>query len=118
MTTQPDAAGPTDTERITALEAKTDSIGDKLDAVLAAVSGKTPASSDGAGDGGGQAQPQDAAAEVRRQLEERDRKAAADKAQADADAWKTGVDASLAELREKPPQEPVRRVEQAMWGRR
>jgi len=98
------------------LSQRVDALDGKLDTILAALGGK-PAATGPAGEGG-QAQPQDVAAEVRAQFAERDRKAAADKTQADADAWKTGVDASLAELREKPPQEPVRRVEQAMWGRR
>jgi len=96
------------------LASRVDALDGKLDTILAALGGKP---SDGEG-GGGQAQPQDVAAEVRAQFAERDRKAAEAKTQADADAWKTGVDASLAELREKPPQEPVRAVEQKMWGRR
>ena len=112
--TPPEGAdsAPTNAE----LSQRVDALDGKLDTILAALGWK-PAGQAPAGEGG-QAQPQDVAAEVRAQFAERDRKAAEAKGQADADAWKTGVDQSLAELREKPPQEPVRRVEQAMWGHR
>jgi len=65
--------------------------------------------------------PTDVADEVRRQLEERDR---AERARADQDqaaqsdqAWRAGVDTKLAELTEKPPEAPVRRVEKLLGWR-
>jgi len=98
------------------LSQRVDALDGKLDTILGLLGKReTGQAQDPAAAAG---EPQDVAAEVRAQFAERDRKAAADKTQADADAWKKGVDTSLAELREKPPQEPVRRVEQAMWGRR
>lgn len=64
--------------------------------------------------------PSDVAGEVRKQLDERDKAqqqtAAADQAAAADKEWRTGVDTALAELREKPPEAPVRRVERfAGW---
>ncbi len=65
--------------------------------------------------------PSDTADEVRRQLEERDRaakaKADADQAAATADSWKQGIETSLAELKEKPPEAPARRVEKFLGWR-
>jgi hypothetical protein len=62
-------------------------------------------------------QPSDVADEVRRQFAERDRQQASQQAAAAADDWRKGVDASLAELKEKPPEVPVRRVEKLLGWR-
>lgn len=61
--------------------------------------------------------PTDVADEVRRQFAERDQAAAADQAQTADKDWRAGVDQSLAELREKPPEAPVRRVERLLGWR-
>lgn len=65
--------------------------------------------------------PSDVADEVRRQLEERDQaqqaSAAADQAKTAEQSWRQGVDTKLAELTEKPPEAPVRRVERFLGWR-
>lgn len=65
--------------------------------------------------------PTDVAEEVRRQIAERDQAqasaAAADQAAAAAQSWQQGVDAKLAELTEKTPEAPVRRVERLFGWR-
>lgn len=94
--------------RVGKLEAGQESLSAKLDKVLEALSG------------GGQqddGEPQGApnvAAEIRQQLEERDRKdkaAARDKAREDR---LTAAETKLAELAEKPPGPMPRRVEKIM----
>lgn len=65
--------------------------------------------------------PSDVADEVRRQLEERDQAqqaaAAADQAKTTEQTWRQGVDTKLAELTEKTPEAPVRRVERLLGWR-
>lgn len=105
--------GPTTAE----LAARVDGIDSKLDTVLAAITGKkdgdpkppTP---------GQPEQPTGIADEIRRQLEERDRKTASDKAAADAEEWKAGVTKTLGDLTEQKPEPPQRGIEKLMWGRR
>lgn len=106
---EPAAAGGGDTglgPRVSALEAGQTSISDKLDQVLGFL-GSTP---DKPAEGEPERPEVNIADEIRRQFEERDRKAAKEKPAEPA------APAKAAELAEKPPVAPVRRVTKFMWG--
>lgn len=107
-TTEP--TGPTTAE----LAQRQDALDGKLDQILS-VLGKQPAAKEPATEE--KNPPTSVAEEIRAQLDERDRKAAADKTAADADAWRKGVDEKLAGMGEKAPEPPVRRVEKFMGWR-
>jgi hypothetical protein len=62
--------------------------------------------------------PSGIADEISRQLDERDQRDKAAKADAEHAEWRTGVDKSLADLREQPPEPPQRGIERIMWGKR
>ena len=110
MSETPPESGPTTAE----LAARQDAVEGKLDQILS-VLGKQPAAKEPAGQE--KDPPQSVAEEIRAQLDERDRKAAADKTAADADAWRKGVDEKLAGMGEKQPEPPVRRIEKIMGWR-
>lgn len=111
MTETPPETGPTTAE----LAERQDKLDGKLDQILA-VLGKQPATGkEPAADA--KEPPTSVAEEIRAQLDERDRKAAADKNAADADAWRKGVDEKLAGMAEQSPEPPVRRIEKIMGWR-
>ena len=111
MSETPPETGPTAAE----LAARQDTLDGKLDQILAVLR-KQPAT---AKEPAGQEKdpPTSVAEEIRAQLDERDRKAAADKAAADGDAWRKGVDEKLAGMAEQAPEPPVRRIEKIMGWR-
>jgi hypothetical protein len=98
------------------LKARQDTLDGKLDQILS-ILGKDKGSGPAPAGTGETAAPTSVADEIRAQLEERDRKAAADQDKAGHDEWKTSVDKRLAELAEKPPESPVRRAEKIMGWR-
>ena len=110
MSETPPEGGPTAAE----LAARQDAVEGKLDQILA-VLGKQPAAKEPAA--GAKEPPTSVAEEIRAQLDERDRKQAADKSAADADAWRKGVDEKLAGMGEQAPEPPVRRIEKLMGWR-
>lgn len=109
MSETPPETGPTTAE----LAARQDAVEGKLDQILA-VLGKHDPPKAGAEP---KEPPTSVAEEIRAQLDERDRKAAADKTAADADAWRKGVDEKLAGMGEQAPEPPVRRIEKIMGWR-
>ncbi len=107
---------PSDLEdRVNGLETEQKRQGGLLEQILDRLPGKSgaPASAGTSGD----TAPTSIADEIRAQLEERDRKAAADKDKAGQDEWRQNVDKRLAELAEKPPESPARRAEKIMGWR-
>lgn len=110
-----DGSGALD-ERVGKLEAGQETLSGKLDAILDRLGGGQDGKPAGppAPEGGGG----NVAAEIRQQLEERDRKA-----RAEADSKSTAdrlaaAETKLAELAEKPPQAMPRAVERIMgWTR-
>lgn len=106
--------GSSDTARLDALEAKTDSMSGTLSEVLRILKGTE--------DGGKQPEApapadRDIAAEIRQQLDER---AAAEKSENDKKAGEDRIGAletRVSELAEKPPQPMPRRSTRLMWGR-
>ena len=103
-------------ERVSRLETGQDSLSGKIDQILGILDGS------GGGQTGHDEQPSGAqpniAHEIRAQLDERDRKKAADDtARADADRL-GAVETRLAELAEKPPEPMPSRRERWMWGGR
>jgi hypothetical protein len=114
MSETPPETGPTTAE----LAERQDKLDGKLDQILSVIGGKK----DAPADPGKADPPSTVAEEIRAQLEERDRKAAADKQAADHDSWRKSVDERLAGMAEKPPGEPAPigfkgAVQRAMWGR-
>jgi len=114
MSETPPETGPTTAE----LAERQDQLDGKLDQILAVI-GKKP---DAPAGPEGKDPPGSVAEEIRQQLDERDRKAAADKQAADQDTWRKSVDERLAGMAEKPPGEPAPAglkgaVQRAMWGR-
>lgn len=115
-TTSTETGAPSNAElagRVDALDSKLDSILD----VLKGTEGKAHAAAQQHTEDRLDA-PTSVADEIRRQLEERDRKAASDAAAADQEAWKAGVTKTLGDLTEQKPEPPQRAVEKLMWGRR
>lgn len=111
-------AGPTETQRLDALEAEQKKQGGTLDTILGILQGKKtgtpPAPGPDPGTGGGQTSIAD---EIARQLDERDARDKAAKNDKDQADWRAGVDAKLAGMTESAPEAPVRRIEQRMGWR-
>ena len=110
MSETPPETGPTTAE----LAARQDALDGKLDQILS-VLGKQPDAKEPAADA--KEPPTTVAEEIRAQLDERDRKKAAEQSAADADAWRKGVDEKLAGMAEQAPEPPVRRIEKLMGWR-
>ena len=111
---QPDTSLDT---RVGKLEAGQDSLTAKIDDILGILKGS---GGDGDGDGGHEEQATggtNIAHEIRAQLDDAERKRAAqerDKAHGDRLA---GLEAKITEMSEKPPEAPVKRSTRMMWGR-
>ena len=103
-------------ERVAKLETGQETLSEKVDKILGIVSGHG-----GTEDGGGhEDQPTggtNIAHEIRAQLEERDRKNAADAAERAKSDRLAAAEAKLAELSEKPPEPMPRRIERIMGWR-
>lgn len=112
-------SGPGDglDQRVAKLETGQSTLEDKVDKILGIVSG---GHGEDGGQGGHEEQPSGGptiAHEIRAQLDERDRKAAAEaERQAGSDRL-AAAEAKLAELSEKPPEPMPRRVERIMGWR-
>jgi hypothetical protein len=96
-------------ERVSSLEAGQDSLSGKIDKILGILGGRDSAEHEEQPTGGG-----NVADEIRAQLDERDRKRAADD-QARADSDRLGaIEAKVSELAEKAPEPMPRRIEKFM----
>ena len=100
--------------RVSALETGQQGLSDKIDLVL----GKLSGSSDRTGGRGHEADPtgRSTADEIREQLEERDRRAAAAAREKNSDSRLAGLEETVGRLTEAKPTEPVRKLTKAMWG--
>jgi hypothetical protein len=104
-------------ERVSRLETGQDSLSGKIDQILGILGDGGAGQQQGHDENPSGAQP-NIAHEIRAQLDERDRKKAADDT-ARADADRIGaVETRLAELAEKPPEPMPSRRERWMWGGR
>lgn len=111
-----DAGGTLET-RVGALESGQETMSGKLDQVLSMLGGggKEPAGQP-AQQGGGQ--PEDGIAmEIRKQLDERNAKAAADEEKASTAREVDSLKQQVQQLSERKPEAPVRRVEKLMGWR-
>jgi hypothetical protein len=113
--TPTETSGPTTAE----LAARQDKLDGKLDQILNILGTKEGAAQQTAQRGRETEldAPTTVAEEIRRQIEERDRAAAADKSASETAEWRKGVDAKLAGMAEQAPEPPVRRIEKLMGWR-
>jgi hypothetical protein len=98
-------------KRLDELEARQEGLSDKIDQILGILGGKKPE-----GDPAPDAQPSSIADEIRQQLEAKTRRDADDAEKRGHADELAAIKARVAELAEKPPQEPVRRSTRLMWG--
>src|SRR5215472_1660583 len=102
--------------RVDNREAGQTTLTEKLDQVLGILGGKDKPAAATVPDDDGKGHPASVAAEIRAQLAERDRKAAADRDQAARDGVLQDLQAKVASLAETPPAAPPRRSTRLMWG--
>ena len=104
-------------ERVAKLETGQETLTGKVDKILGIVSGQGGSAEDGGGHADQPTGGTNIAHEIRAQLEERDRKNAADAEERAKSDRLAAAEAKLAELSEKPPEPMPRRVERIMGWR-
>ena len=119
MADEPEVTEPESAPSNAELDAKVDTLADKLDQ-LVAMFGRDRDKAHGAAQAHTEdrlSEPTTAADEIRRQLDERDRASEAKKAGEAEQEWRRGVDQTLSELTEKAPEPPRRKIESIMgWA--